>query len=114
MGVLATFGQMVLMVRRGEASVPGWFLLLLGFTTPFQLHVFALGFYSLYAGEKTVLLFAAKLMESVVEATVSSGVQTYALIFEKLQGSTYFWACASISMSYLSIAFCYTSFDKSD
>jgi len=115
LGVLATFAQMVSLVhKRGAIGIDGRFLLLLGFATTLQLHVVSLGIYSIYTGEKSVFLFAAKLMESVVEATISSLVQTYAVIFEQLQDSTMWVASASISMSYLSIAYCYAKFDSSD
>lgn len=90
------------------------FLLIVGFCIPLQLHVLFLCATSLWEGKKNPLLLVAKLAESIVESTVSAAVQTYALIFRDLPFHEKAVGFVSVGMSYLSIAFAFTSFDRKD
>eukprot|EP00929_Paragymnodinium_shiwhaense_P062865 TRINITY_DN31403_c0_g1_i1.p1 TRINITY_DN31403_c0_g1~~TRINITY_DN31403_c0_g1_i1.p1 ORF type:complete len:1376 (-),score=462.91 TRINITY_DN31403_c0_g1_i1:157-4284(-) len=96
------------------AAADGLFaqLLFIGFLIPFQLHMFYICCRSVWDGKPHLFLYTSKLAESVVEATVSGSVQTYATIFRHLDVEDMVVAYASVALSYLSIGLAFTSFDR--
>jgi len=110
LGILFSFVDMIRQVDVTRES--RIVVLALGFLMPLQLHVILLSFLSIYQGQKHLLLYSAKLAESVVEATIIALVQTYAVIFKSSIASenTVYW---SIAISYCSIGFAFTTFDRS-
>eukprot|EP00928_Gymnodinium_smaydae_P032538 TRINITY_DN23540_c0_g2_i1.p1 TRINITY_DN23540_c0_g2~~TRINITY_DN23540_c0_g2_i1.p1 ORF type:complete len:1185 (-),score=236.22 TRINITY_DN23540_c0_g2_i1:1138-4692(-) len=102
------------MLRNVPSDDPGAFVMLVGFLTPFFLHIAALTVISLRRGKKHPLLACAKLAEAALEAFVASLVQTYALLYKDLEQAEWAVIGTSILSSFLSIGFALMCFDRQD
>eukprot|EP00927_Polykrikos_kofoidii_P072351 TRINITY_DN6847_c0_g1_i9.p1 TRINITY_DN6847_c0_g1~~TRINITY_DN6847_c0_g1_i9.p1 ORF type:complete len:1428 (+),score=247.11 TRINITY_DN6847_c0_g1_i9:76-4284(+) len=110
--LLGTFFTLVEMVKVVDEDDPPWMLLICGFLLPFGLHVlFLSGYSTLKGGGVHPLLHTFKLSEACIEGTVSSLVQTYALIFRNMAWEDKVVGYISNSSSYFSIAWAVTQFD---
>jgi hypothetical protein len=99
----------------GWSSLPGEQVLLVGLCLPLAgLHMTYLAIVSLMMGCKHRFLYISALAEAILESAVSAFVQTYAVVFSKLDIADKMDLYSSIALSFVSIGFAFSSLDKMD
>jgi len=112
LGVVFTLFEMESWLRTNTQD-PHWMIMMCGFLLPFQLHVAFLCVYSTACGVVHPLIYSFKLAECFIEGSISSLIQTYALIFRDLPDADRHVGYVSACVSMVSIAFALTQFDNS-
>lgn len=112
-----TFYEMRGSVSTTETDWPAEFavggsILWAGYLIPSSLHIGYLVGVSLMIGRKHPLLLCAKLAEATLEASISSLVQVYALIYSSYDWGMWLQIAWSFVSSCLSIGYAYACFDR--